>query len=64
MNAAFATPLVTRARGGAGGGGAALTEAGAAVLDAYQAIVARTLQDNEGILTGIAARLKDMSGGK
>jgi molybdate transport system regulatory protein len=64
MNAAFASPVVTSARGGAGGGGAALTKVGEAVLDAYQSIVARTLRDNAADLEGIAARLGDMSGGK
>ncbi len=64
MNAAFEGPLVTSARGGAGGGGAALTEAGVATLEAYQTIVARALADNQTALAKIAARLKDMSGGK
>jgi molybdate transport system regulatory protein len=36
MNAAFASPLVQAAKGGAGGGGAGLTELGMAVLDAWQ----------------------------
>lgn len=62
MNAAFARPLVASARGGSGGGGAALTPDGQAVLDAYQGIVARTLADNAAALDAIAARLADMSG--
>jgi molybdate transport system regulatory protein len=41
LNAAFRAPLVTSARGGAGGGGAALTEAGLQVLQLYQAIVTK-----------------------
>lgn len=44
MNAAFATPLVTSARGGAGGGGATLTETGRTVLSLYDDILARTAQ--------------------
>lgn len=64
MNAAFAGPLVASARGGAGGGGAALTDLGAEVLAAYEAMVARSLADNAGALAAIAARLRDMSGGK
>ena len=36
MNAMFATPLVTASRGGAGHGGAALTETGARVLALYR----------------------------
>lgn len=39
MNAAFQAPLVTSTRGGPGGGGAGLTEAGAEVLRLYHAIV-------------------------
>lgn len=35
LNAAFAAPLVQAAKGGAGGGGAALTPRGRAVLDAW-----------------------------
>ncbi|MCX7286572.1 MAG: LysR family transcriptional regulator [Rhodobacterales bacterium] len=61
MNSAFVAPLVFSVRGGAGGGGAALTEAGAAVLDAYQAMVASILQDNEATLARIAGQLRDMS---
>ncbi|MEO5620759.1 MAG: hypothetical protein ABIQ85_07560 [Cypionkella sp.] len=41
MNAAFRAPLVSSVRGGAGGGGAARTEAGLQVLEHYQQIVAR-----------------------
>lgn len=40
MNAAFREPLVTSTRGGPGGGGARLTEAGAEVLRLYHGIVA------------------------
>jgi molybdate transport system regulatory protein len=39
MNAAFRDPLVTSTRGGPGGGGARLTQAGAEVLRLYHAIV-------------------------
>lgn len=42
MNAAFRDPLVSSARGGAGGGGAQLTPAGHEVLRLYQAILERT----------------------
>lgn len=41
LNAAFAVPLVASARGGAGGGGAVLTEAGADVLRLYREALAR-----------------------
>jgi molybdate transport system regulatory protein len=41
MNAAFAAPLVASVRGGAGGGGAVLTEAGAEVLRLYRLALER-----------------------
>jgi molybdate transport system regulatory protein len=44
MNAGFATPLVAAAKGGAGGGGARLTETGQAVLSAYRAIQSAATQ--------------------
>jgi molybdate transport system regulatory protein len=40
MNAMFAEPLVDAAKGGAGGGGAALTPLGARVLTAYRRLEA------------------------
>ncbi len=43
MNAAFRQPLIARTRGGPGGGGARLTEAGEDVLRLYQAILDRAL---------------------
>lgn len=39
MNAAFLEPLVVSSRGGSGGGGAQLTDAGARVLGLYHGIV-------------------------
>ncbi len=39
MNAAFRAPLVSSARGGAGGGGAQLTAEGAEVLRRYHAVI-------------------------
>ena len=41
MNAGWHAPLVSSARGGPGGGGAALTEAGAEVLRLYREVMAR-----------------------
>jgi len=64
MNAAFRVPLVVSARGGAGGGGASLTQSGAAVLAAYQAMVARTAAACAPEVAEIAALLGDVSGGK
>jgi molybdate transport system regulatory protein len=64
MNAAFREPLVTSARGGAGGGGAVLTEAGLAVLGAYRSMVAATDRACAGDIATVAALLADLSDGK
>jgi molybdate transport system regulatory protein len=64
MNAAFREPLVTSARGGAGGGGAVLTEAGLAVLGAYRSMVAATDRACAGDIAIVAALLADLSDGK
>jgi len=64
MNAVFRSPLVLSARGGAGGGGATLTQEGQTVLAAYRAIL---LAVDAAAAPGIArmtALLSDMSGGK
>ena len=64
MNTMFAQPLVNSARGGAKGGGAALTENGAQVLALYQQ-VQRAAEDASGTaLDDLAARLADISGEK
>ncbi|MEF3048013.1 winged helix-turn-helix domain-containing protein [Pseudotabrizicola sp. L79] len=39
LNASFAAPLVSSSRGGAGGGGADLTDAGQTVLALYRRVV-------------------------
>lgn len=44
MNAAFREPLVASTRGGPGGGGAALTDAGGRVLALYHQVVARAAE--------------------
>ena len=64
MNAAFRMPLVTSARGGAGGGGANLTDAGDEVLSAYQSLLAASVAAAAPDVARIAALLRDMSGGK
>jgi molybdate transport system regulatory protein len=61
MNAAFREPLVTSARGGAGGGGAALTEAGQVVLQAYRSMVAATAEACAEDVARITALLVDVS---
>jgi molybdate transport system regulatory protein len=64
MNAAFRLPLVASARGGAGGGGASLTDTGRDVLAAWQAILPRVEAAAAPEVARIAALLRDMSGGK
>lgn len=64
MNALFREPLIESSRGGAGGGGARLTQAGAAALAAYRAleITARTAGDDQ--IAVFRSLMRDMSGGK
>lgn len=64
MNAAFRAPLVISARGGAGGGGAQLTEDGRTVLAAYQALLAQVDAAAAPEVAKIAVLLGDMSGRK
>jgi molybdate transport system regulatory protein len=64
MNAAFRSPLVVSTRGGTGGGGAGLTEAGREVLSAYQALLAEVEAAAGPEVARIAGLLRDMSGGK
>jgi molybdate transport system regulatory protein len=64
MNAAFRMPLVVSARGGAGGGGAGLTDAGREVVEAYRTILATTEVAAAPEIARIASRLRDMSEGK
>ncbi|MEY4982586.1 MAG: hypothetical protein RIR62_852 [Pseudomonadota bacterium] len=64
MNAAFRAPLVASSRGGAGGGGAHLTEAGAAVLAHYHAVLRAAAEAGAGDLAALAAMLRDMPDGK
>jgi molybdate transport system regulatory protein len=61
MNAGFRAPLVTRARGGAGGGGAVVTETGLAVLEAYRSMVAATDRACADEIARVAALLVDVS---
>jgi molybdate transport system regulatory protein len=61
LNAAFREPLVTSARGGAGGGGAVVTETGLAVLKAYRSMVAATDRACAADIAAVAALLADVS---
>ena len=64
MNAAFRAPLVESTRGGPKGGGAALTEMGAAVLAAYRALDAKARSPGTSEIAALEAMLVDMSDGK
>lgn len=60
MNAAFRAPLVDSSRGGPGGGGAALTEAGKTVLRHFRALEALVREEGQGQIDGIGEILGDM----
>ncbi|MEC9433251.1 MAG: LysR family transcriptional regulator [Pseudomonadota bacterium] len=62
MNAAFRTPLVERVRGGARGGGAALTGAGSAALAHYRAFEANAALAGAADIEAIAALLPGGAG--
>ena len=64
MNGAFAEPLVVRSRGGAAGGGASLTEAGADVLAHYRALEARLADLGAADIRAITARLRGAGTGR
>lgn len=66
MNTAYVAPLVHSARGGSGGGGATLTETGAAVLAHYRRLEALAAEVGQADIAAIAQLLKpsDMSDGK
>lgn len=58
MNAAFADPLVASARGGPGGGGASLTDAGAEVLRLYLEVLQRAEAAAAAPLAALEAKLR------
>ncbi len=58
MNQAFTEPLVTAAPGGAGGGGAVLTEFGAEVLERYRRIHASADAGAAADLSALARRAR------
>jgi len=55
MNATFTAPLVEAAKGGAGGGGARLTETGVQILAAYRALAAAASNAGAGPLATLTA---------
>ncbi|WP_410217712.1 winged helix-turn-helix domain-containing protein [Paracoccus sp. (in: a-proteobacteria)] len=58
MNVAFAEPVIDRARGGAGGGGATVTPTGAQVLRHYRALETLLLEDGAADLMALNALLR------
>jgi molybdate transport system regulatory protein len=60
LNAMFRAPLVERVRGGPGGGGAVLTQAGRDVLDLYRAFEHRAAHAGAAELDALSARLRDI----
>lgn len=67
MNAAFREPLVTSSRGGPGGGGAQLTEAGTKVLRLYSQAVGLAETAASGPVLALQGMLRtkgERSGGK
>ncbi|MCU0905968.1 MAG: LysR family transcriptional regulator [Rhodobacteraceae bacterium] len=64
LNAMFRDPVVESTRGGPGGGGAVLTDAGRTVLALYRAFEAEALQGGAAQLEALRALLADIPGGK
>ena len=64
LNAGFAQPLIESARGGPGGGGAHLTETGAAVLRHYRAVIEAAERAGADDLAALSALRADMSDGR
>ncbi|MFA5581696.1 MAG: winged helix-turn-helix domain-containing protein [Paracoccaceae bacterium] len=59
MNTAFRNPLVESTRGGQKGGGARLTDAGAAVLEHYRRIEARIAEASADDIAALGAMLRE-----
>lgn len=57
LNAMFATPLVDSARGGASGGGAALTDKGSRVLALYRKLEAEALAAGADDIAALAGNI-------
>ena len=64
LNAMFRAPLVESARGGPGGGGAALTDTGREVLRLYREIEAASAEANAARLSALRALRAEGSGRK
>jgi molybdate transport system regulatory protein len=59
LNAMFRAPVVVRTRGGAGGGSAALTERGRAVLALYRQVEADAARAGAGRIEALRALMRD-----
>ena len=64
LNAAFRAPLVDSTRGGPGGGGARVTEAGLAMVRLYRGIEATAAVAAEGEIATLRGMLRDLPGQK
>jgi molybdate transport system regulatory protein len=64
LNAMFRAPLVDSTRGGPGGGGAVLTDAGREVLRLYRAFEGEAAGAGLAQLDALQALLRDIPGGK
>ncbi|SUZ33468.1 Molybdenum-pterin-binding protein MopA [Roseibaca ekhonensis] len=64
MNAAFREPLIESSRGGAKGGGARLTEAGAEVLSNYRKLEEIMAEAGAARIGAIQSMLRDIPDGK
>lgn len=62
MNAAFRAPVVQSSRGGSAGGGASLTQTGAAVLAEYRKLQDITAEAGADRIDALQAMLKDEAG--
>jgi molybdate transport system regulatory protein len=62
MNAAFRAPVVQSSRGGSAGGGASLTQTGAAVLAEYRKLQDITAEAGADRIAALQAMLKDEAG--
>lgn len=60
LNAMFRAPLVESTRGGPGGGGAVLTQAGREVLELYRAFEQEAAEAGASRLAALRSRLKDI----
>ncbi len=64
LNAMFRAPVVESTRGGPGGGGAVLTDAGREVLALYRAFEREAVEAGAARLAALQSRLKDIPGKK